>query len=308
MKAALCDRYGPPEVLRIEEVRTPAPADDELLVRIHASTVNSSDWYVRSGMLGSPLAVQIPFRLLVGIRHPRRSILGMILAGEVVETGKAVRRFRPNDRVWAFTKLRFGAYAEYTCLEEHSTVAHAPANASSEDAAAIAYGGLLAMHYLRRGGLRGGQRVLVYGASGAVGTAAVQLATHVGAEVTGVCGPANAELVTSLGAVSVLDYTTVGALPEGVAYDLVLDAVGKRKGSALKSACRRALRSGGRYVSVDDGTPSLAAADLVRLAELVESGAIEAVVDRVYPLEWIVEAHRYVEADHKRGNVVISVA
>jgi NADPH:quinone reductase-like Zn-dependent oxidoreductase len=308
MKAAVCDRYGPPEVLRIAEVARPVPAADEILVRVRASTVNSSDWYTRSGVRRSPLAVQVPFRLLVGVRRPRRRILGLVLAGEVAEAGKAVTRFRPGDRVWAFTKLRFGAYAEYACLKEASTVAVAPATATDEEAAAMVYGGLMALHYLRRGGLRGGQRVLVYGASGAVGTAAVQLARQAGAEVTGVCGPANADLVTSLGAACVLDYTTVDNLPAGASFDLVLDAVGKRKGSALKAACRRAVAPGGRYVSVDDGTPELTAADLVHLAELVESGAIEPVVDRVYPLEWIAEAHRYVEADHKRGNVVVTVA
>jgi len=308
MKAAVCERYGPPDVLRIADVPRPVPAADEILVRVRASTVNSSDWYARSGVRRSPLAVQVPFRLLVGIRRPRQPILGLILAGEAVETGSAVTKFRTGDRVWAFTKLRFGAYAEYTCVKENSTVALAPASASDEDAAAMLYGGMMAMHYLRRGGLGSGQRVLVYGASGAVGTAAVQLATHAGADVTGVCGPANADLVTSLGATLVLDYTGTDTLPCGMAFDLVLDAVGKRRGSALKAACRRAVAPGGRYVSVDDGTPDFSAVDLVHLAQLADDGAIDAVVDRVYPLEWIAEAHRYVEADHKRGNVVVTLA
>jgi NADPH:quinone reductase-like Zn-dependent oxidoreductase len=308
MKAAVCDRYGPPEVLRVTDVPRPNPAPDEILVRVRASTVNSSDWYVRSGVRRSPLAVQVPFRLLVGLRRPRMPVLGLVLAGEVAEAGSAVTRFHAGDRVWAFTKFRFGAYAEYACVKEGSTVALTPAGASDEDAAAVLYGGLMAMHYLRRGGIRSGQRVLVYGASGAVGVAAVQLATHAGAEVTGVCGPANAELVASLGATSVLDYTSTDSLPPGTTFDLVLDAVGKRRGSALKAACRRALAPGGRYVSVDDGTPDLSAADLDRLARLADDGAIEPVVDRVYPLEWIVEAHRYVEADHKRGNVVVTLA
>ncbi|MCU0506427.1 MAG: NAD(P)-dependent alcohol dehydrogenase, partial [Chloroflexi bacterium] len=287
MKAAVCERYGPPEVLRVAEVTRPAPAPDEILVRVHASTVNSSDWYVRSGIPTSPLRVQVPFRLLVGVRRPRRGILGLILCGEVVEAGRAVRRFHAGDRVWAFTKLRFGAYAEYACLKEESSVALAPADATDEEAAAIAYGGLMALHYLRRGRLRAGERVLVYGASGAAGTAAVQLAAHMGARVTGVCGPDNADLVASLGAESTLDYTRVDAPPAGAAYDLVLDAVGRRRGSPLKDACRRALAPGGRYVSVDDGTPAFSAADLVRLAELVDAGAIAPVIDRVYPLERI---------------------
>jgi NADPH:quinone reductase-like Zn-dependent oxidoreductase len=256
----------------------------------------------------SPLAVQVPFRFLVGFRRPRRRIIGLILSGDVVEAGRSVTRFRPGDRVWAFTKLRFGAYAEYTCLKEDSSVASAPFNVTHDEAAAIAYGGLMALHYLRRGGLRSGQRVLVYGASGAAGTAAVQLARHAGAEVTGVCGPDNMELVTSLGAVAALDYTTVEEPPGGATWDLVLDAVGKRRSSPLKVACRRAVAPGGTYVSVDGGTPGFSAADLAALAELAESGAIRAVIDRVYPLERIVEAHRYVETDHKRGNVVVTVA
>jgi NADPH:quinone reductase-like Zn-dependent oxidoreductase len=308
MKAAVCERYGPPEVLRIEEVETPVPAHDEILVRIHASTVNSSDWYVRSGIRQSPLAVQIPFRFLVGFRRPRKRIIGMILSGEVVEAGRSVTRFRPGDRVWAFTKLHFGAYAEFTCLKQDSSVAIGPAGVTHEAAAAIVYGGLMALHYLRRGGLRSGQRVLVYGASGAAGTAIVQLARHAGAVVTAVCGPDNLELVTSLGAVAVLDYTAVDAPPDGTTWDLVLDAVGKRRGSPLKDACRRAVAPGGTYVSVDDGTPGFTADDLAELARLVESGAIRAVIDRTYPLDRIVEAHRYVETDHKRGNVVITVA
>jgi NADPH:quinone reductase-like Zn-dependent oxidoreductase len=307
MKAAVCDRYGPPEVLQLADVEAPAPASDELLVRVHASTVNSSDWYVRSGIPTAPLRVQVPFRLLVGLRRPRRRILGLILCGDVVDTGSAVRRFQPGDRVWAFTKFQFGAYAEYACLAEGSSVAVAPADVTDEEAAAIAYGGLLALHYLGRGGVEGGDRVLVYGASGAAGTAMVQLARHAGAIVTGVCGPANAELVRNLGAASTLDYTCDAAPPAGAAYDLVLDAVGKRRGSPLKDACRRALAPGGRYVSVDDGTPAFSAADLAQLAELVDAGAITPVIDRVYPLERIAEAHRYVEADHKRGNVVVTV-
>jgi NADPH:quinone reductase-like Zn-dependent oxidoreductase len=308
MKAAVCDRYGPPEVLRVAEVEVPVPAQDEILVRIHASTVNSSDWYVRSGIPTSPLAVQVPFRFLVGFRRPRRRIIGMILSGVVVEAGSSVSRFRPGDRVWAFTKLRFGAYAELTCLKEDSSVSIAPATVTHDEAAAIVYGGLMALHYLRRGGLRSGQRVLVYGASGAAGTALVQLARQSGAEVTGVCGPDNRELVTSLGAVAALDYTATETLPEGAAWDLVLDAVGKRRSSPLKVACRRAVAPGGAFVSVDDGTPGFSADELAELAGLVESGAIKAVIDRVYPLERIVEAHRYVETDHKRGNVVITVA
>ena len=204
-------------------------------------------------------------------------------------------------------RLRFGAYAEYACVKEDSTVALAPASASDEDAAAILYGGMMAMHYLRRGGdrVRAARARLRRVRRGRDGRRATGHAF--GADVTGVCGPANADLVTSLGATRVLDYTSTDSLPPDIAFDLVLDAVRKRR-LALKAACRRAVAPGGMYVSVDDGTPGFPAADLVRLAQLVDDGAIDPVVDRVYPLEWIAEAHRYVEADHKRGNVVVTLA
>jgi NADPH:quinone reductase-like Zn-dependent oxidoreductase len=247
-------------------------------------------------------------RLAIGITRPRRGIVGLVLAGEVQRTGNAVTRFRVGDRVVAFTELRLGAYAQYTCLPETSTMAAAPSHLTYEEAAAIPYGGLLALHYLRRGNIRRGQRVLVYGASGAVGTSAVQLAKHFGAEVTAVCGTTNVELVRSLGADAVMDYTKEHALGPGQLFDIVLDAVGKRKTSSLKEACRTALAPAGKYVSVDDGTPRMHASELALLTELVETGKLKPVIDRRYPLEQIVEAHRYVEAEHKKGNVVITVS
>jgi NADPH:quinone reductase-like Zn-dependent oxidoreductase len=308
MKAVVCTRYGPPEVLDIREVPDPVPRADEILVRIHASAVTSSDWFIRSSIPDAPITTRMAMRLLVGITAPRKRILGLILAGEVGGVGSSVTRFGVGDRVYAFTKFHFGAYAQYTCLRESSTVAIAPANLTHEEAAAIPYGGLLALHYLRKGRLRDGAAVLVYGASGGVGTSAVQLARHFGARVTGVCGSSNVELVRSLGAGSVVDYTTTSTLDPGQRFDLVLDAVGKRKSSALKESARAALKPGGRYISVDDGTPDLPASDLEYLTELVEAGSIKPVIDRRYALEDIVEAHRYVEQEHKRGNVVISVS
>ncbi|MBL8742245.1 MAG: NAD(P)-dependent alcohol dehydrogenase, partial [Myxococcales bacterium] len=207
MKAITCRAYGPPEVLTVVDVEQPTPGPHEILVEIHASTVNSSDWYVRSGVRTAPLFMQLMFRLRVGFTRPRKPILGLIVVGRVVEVGSKVTRFRPGQRVWAFTKFHFGAYAEYTCLADDSSVGLAPDGWSDEDAAAIVFGGLLALHYVRRGRVAKGERVLVYGASGGAGTALVQLAAHEGAQVTAVCGPGSAELVRSLGATAVLDYT-----------------------------------------------------------------------------------------------------
>lgn len=308
MKAVVCTKYGPPEVLQLVDAERPTPGPREFLVKINASTVNSSDWYVRSGIKHSPLPMQIMFRVMVGFTRPRKPILGLILAGVVVEVGRDVTRFHVGDRVCAFTKFHFGAYAEFTCLEETSCVGASPTTVSDAEAAAIVYGGLLGLHFLRRGEVKAGQRVLIYGASGAVGMAMVQLAKNLGAEVTGVCGPQNVEFVRALGATTVLDYTTQAAPPEGARYDVVIDAVGKRKTSALRTACERALTPGGRLVSVDDGTPELLAADLIVLKDLVERGVLKPCIDRTYPLEELAAAHRYVEADHKRGNVVITVA
>lgn len=307
VRAVICTRYGPPEVLEIRDVPRPVPKADVVLVRIDAAAVNSSDCFTRSGIPTAPLAIRLSMRLLVGFRGPRRRILGLSLAGEVEAVGSRVSRFAVGDRVYAFTMLRFGAWAEYTCLKESSTVARAPSNLDDQVAAAIPYGGLLALHYLRKGDLQHSRSVLVYGASGAVGTSAVQIAKHSGATVTAVCGPGNLELVRSLGADRVIDYTTTDALGDGERFDLVLDAVGKRKASPLKEATRSALAPGGRYVSVDDGRPKLSSRDLAYLTTLAEAGHLRPVIDRRYALESIVEAHRYVEGEHKRGNVIITV-
>ncbi len=307
MQAAVCLRYGPPEVLVIRQVEKPWPKADEVLVQIHASTVNSSDWFIRSGMPIAPVLTRLMMRLTLGLRGPRRQILGLIVAGEVVEVGAAVTRFHLGDRVWAFTKFHLGGYAEYTCLREGSTVGPAPTGLPYDDIAAIVFGGLLALHYVRKGGVTPGMKVLLYGASSGVGTAAIQLAKHFGAEVTAVCGPQNVELVRSLGADHVLDYTTASTPPAGARYDLVLDTVGKRKTSALRTACEHALGPQGRVLSVDDGTPAFSAHELAALKDLVECGAIKPVIDRRYPLAQIVEAHRYVEQEHKKGNVVITI-
>jgi NADPH:quinone reductase-like Zn-dependent oxidoreductase len=307
MRAAVCTRYGPPEVLQLRDVEKPVPKRDEVLIKIHASTVNSSDCFVRGGLPSAPLFTRMMMRLLVGLAGPRKPILGLVLAGEIEQTGTAVQRFRAGDRVFAFTGLHIGGYAQYACLREGSTIGVAPSNLSYEEAAAITYGGLLALHFLRKGDVRNGQRILIYGASSAVGTSAVQLAKDFGAEVTAVCGTTNLDLVRSLGADAVIDYTTQHAPGGGKLFDLVFDAVGKRKTSLMKVACKASLAPGGKYISVDDGTPDLPASDLALLRELAEAGKIKPVIDRRYPLDQIVEAHRYVEQEHKKGNVVVAV-
>jgi NADPH:quinone reductase-like Zn-dependent oxidoreductase len=301
MKAVVCTKYGSPEVLQLRDVPMPSPRDDEVLVRIHASAVTVSDCYVR-GFRVSP-AFWIPMALAVGFPRPRRPILGMVLAGEVEAVGDAVSGFRPGDRVFGQTMMRFGTYAEYTCVPQGSALAPMPSRATYEEAAAIPYGGLLALHFLQAR-LRKGRRVLVYGASGAVGTTAVQLARHFGAEVTGVCGPTNLDLVRSLGAHAVVDYTRDDFTGQSERYDLIFDAVGR----ASKSRCMRTLTPGGAFVSVNGrGNLKPPARDLTFLRELFEAGQLKAVIDRCYPLERIVEAHRYVEQGHKKGNVVLTI-
>lgn len=303
MKAVICTRYGPPEVLQLREVARPVPQAREVLIRIRATAVTASDGIVRSGQVSRRL--WLPMRLMLGFAGPRQPILGMVLSGEIEATGKDVRRFEKGAAVYAFTLIRFGAYAEYICLPEDSLLALKPASLTHTEAAAIPYGGLLALHYLRQGSIQSGQSVLIYGASGANGTAAVQLAKHFGAKVTGVCSTRNLELVKSLGADAVIDYTREDFTTRSERYDFIFDAVGRKKSAPVPF--RHALAPGGKFISVDDGRPTPQRADLVFLTGLVEAGRLKPVIDRVYPLEQIVEAHRYVDTGHKQGNVVITV-
>jgi NADPH:quinone reductase-like Zn-dependent oxidoreductase len=307
VKAAVCTRYGPPEVLQVREVEEPRLGRRDVRIRIRATAVTASDCFIRSAIPKASLVMRIMVRLAIGITRPRRPIQGAVLAGEIEATSGGVTRFRVGERVWAFTTLRLGCYAQRTCLPESlPLLTPSPANLTDDEAAAIPYGGLLASSFLRRASIQPRERVLVYGASGAIGTCGVQLAKHLGAHVTAVCSTANLDLVRSLGADAVLDYTR-DSLPAGHRYDVVFDAVGRRKTSALKVAGENALAPGGRAVSVDDRTPRLAGDELLRLKALVEAGALRPVIDRRYPLEEIAEAHRYVELGHKRGNVVITV-
>jgi NADPH:quinone reductase-like Zn-dependent oxidoreductase len=306
MRAVVCSAYGPPEVLKLADVPTPAPKAGEVRIRIRATAVTSSDCYVR-GLNLSPV-YRLMARLAVGWKAPRQPILGMVLSGTVDAVGPDCHLFQVGDQVFGFDRHLFGTYAEYVCWPEDGLIALQPAELTSDQAAALPYGGLLAMHFLRRGGLARGQRVLVYGASGAVGTSAVQLAADFGAEVTGVCGTSNLELVRSLGAARVIDYTKDELWADGACYDLIFDAVGKRKSAKALRDSARGLAPGGRRISVDDGSPRLRLDDLMLLRDLASRGALVPVVDRAFGLEDIVAAHRYVDGGHKRGNVVIAVA
>lgn len=304
MKAVVCTRYGPPEVLRLEERATPVPRKNEVRIRILATAVASSDCYVR-GLDLSP--TRLMARLALGWDAPRQPVLGMVLSGVVDSVGPDAKSFGVGERVFGFNQKRFGTYAEFVCWPEDGLLATRPAHLTDVEAAAIPYGGLLALAYLRKAEVVAGQRILVYGASGAVGTSAVQLARHLGAQVTGVCSAANADLVASLGATSVIDYTAEDFTDRAERYDVILDTVGKRKSAAALRRCRQALAPGGACISVDDGRPNLRREDLVLLGELATKGEIRPVIDRTYALDEIVEAHRHVDTGHKRGNVVVSV-
>ena len=305
VRAVVCGRYGPPGVLRLEELATPTPRKNEVRIRIRATSVTSSDCYLR-GLRLNP-AYRIMARLAIGWKAPRQPVLGMVLSGEVDSVGADVRSFEPGERVFGFNRHRFGTYAQYVCWPEDGLLATRPSNLTDEESAAIPYGGLIALHVLRKAGVRAGQSVLVFGASGAVGTSAVQLARHLGAVVTGVCSTTNVDLVTSLGATRVVDYTVEDFVDRAERYDVVVDAVGKNKSAAALRRCRQVLTPGGACISVDDGRPNLRREDLVLLGELATAGAIRPVIDRTYSLDDIVDAHSYVDLGHKRGNVIISV-
>lgn len=306
MKAIVYDKYGPPDVLLLREIEKPVPRDREVLVKIHATTVTIGDTIMRSFNLPISGWQKLLARLFLGIRKPKRPILGMELAGEVESVGKKVTRFKLGEPIFASTfAVNFGGYAEYKCLPENGVIAIKPDNLTYEEAAAVPGAGQTAWQCLKKGKIQRGQKVLVYGASGAVGTYAVQLASrHFGADVTGVCSSTNLELVKSLGAGQVIDYTREDFTQGGAIYDVVFDAVGK----LTPAQGKKALKPGGIYINVhadSDGGDKLE--NLLVLKELVEEGKVKPVIDRSYPLEQIVEAHRYVDKGHKRGNVAIAI-
>lgn len=328
MKAIVATKYGSPEVLQLAEVEKPAPKDDELLVKVHATTVNVGDYRMRS--FNIPPLLWLPSRLALGFTKPRNPIFGMELAGEVEAVGKAVTRFRVGDQVFASTLAAgFGAHAEYKCLREDEAVVIKPAKMTYEEAATLSIGANTALFYLKKANIQPGQKILINGASGAVGTAAVQLARYFGAEVTGVCSTPNVEMVKSLGADHLMDYTKEDFTKNGQTYDIIFDTVGKLS----FSSCKGSLTQGGLYLTTFLSLPVIVqklwtslvgkkkiwfgdigarpaserTKDLLFIKELFEAGKFKAVIDRCYPLQQIAAAYRYVEMGHKRGNVAITV-
>lgn len=309
MKAVICKKYGEPEVLNIQDVPKPIPKNNEICVKIHATAVTNSDIFIRGSKL--PFPIIIPFRLMIGITKPRKSILGLVFSGEIDSIGKNIKRFKPGDNVFGLTGFNLGCYAEYMCMKETDSkcgcVSLKPENINHEETTMAAYGGLLAFQYLEKGDIQIGQKVLIYGASGTTGTLAIQIAKSFGAEVTGVCSTSNLDMIKNLGADYVIDYTKQDSVPNDVTYDLILDAVGKAKTSKLKDSCKKALAASGKYVSIDNGDLELYSHRLDKIKGYVESGKIKPVIDKIYSLDEIVEAHRYVEKGHKKGGVAITI-
>jgi NADPH:quinone reductase-like Zn-dependent oxidoreductase len=331
MKAIVYSEYGSPEVLHLKEIVKPAPKENEVLIRNHVTTVNFGDLMARNYKAISPRQFNMPFliwlfaKISFGIDRPKNPILGSEFSGEVEAVGSAVTRFKPGEPVFGYLGENMGAYAEYFCVPENGVVAIKPANLTYEQAAAVPYGAIMALHLLRKANLRAGQKVLINGASGGIGSAAVQIARYLGAEVTGVCATPGLDLVKSLGAAKVIDYTQEDFTQNGETYDLIFDILGK----SSFSRCQNSLNQNGLYLLASfkvkqllqmlwtswSGSKKVICAlapgsveDLNSVKELIEAGWIKAVIDRCYRMEQAAEAHRYVEEGHKKGNVVIGYA
>lgn len=310
MKAIECLKYGDAENLVLSNVEKPTPNNNEVLIKVRATSVTTSDVLIRG--LNEPLIPRFILQLIFGFGSPRNPVLGMVTSGIVESKGKDVTLFDVGDEIFAYgsispTNRRFGSYAEYICLPEDWNLALKPTNLSFEEAAAIPYGGLLASHLLKKASIKKGDKILIYGASGSIGTMAIQLAKNTGAHVTGVCSLRNFDLVKSLGCDQMIDYTAENAEKQLETYKYVIDAVGNSKSSALKEKSKKALTPNGKYISIDHGTPLTPKEAFFNLKSLAEQGKIKPVIDSVYPLERMVEAHKYVEKGRKRGNVIITV-
>ena len=331
MKAIVYTEFGPPEVLQLKEVEKPTPKDNQVLIKIYAASVQYGDLVARNSRNISPREFHMPFlfwlinKVVFGFRKPKVNILGAELAGEVEAVGKDVKSFKPGDQVFGYPGQSMGAYAEYTCMPEDGMLAIKPANMNFEQAAVVLYGGIMALSLLRgKGNIQSGHKVLINGASGGIGSAAVQIAKHLGANVTGVCATPRLEFVKSLGADRVIDYTQEDFTQSGETYDLIFDILGK----SSFSRCKSSLKQDGRYLLASFKMKQLlqmlwtklrggkrvicaiapgSAEDLIAVKELIEAGKIKSVIDRCFPLEQTAEAHRYVEQGLKKGHVVITV-